>query len=205
MKRQNIRTVSLVVITLTYLIIGGAVFDHLESTNELVEHTNLVNTIEEFKKKHHMDDDAFNTLWHKLLEKKPYQAGNQWKFIGSLYFCTVAVTLIGYGHSTPRTKPGKFFCMFYTLIGIPISLIMFQSVGERLNSLIVFILTKIKKLFRFKNRQVSIVELITIEICFSITITLIASYIFMINEDWTYFDSLYYCFITLTTIGKYLL
>ena len=34
MKKQNIRTLSLVVITLTYLIIGAAVFDYFESDNE---------------------------------------------------------------------------------------------------------------------------------------------------------------------------
>ena len=64
------------------------------------------------------------------MEKKPFSAGTQWKFIGSLYFCTVTVALIGYGHSTPRTVAGKMFCICYALFGIPVSLIMFQSVGE---------------------------------------------------------------------------
>lgn len=34
MKRQNVRTLSLVVCTFTYLLIGAAVFDALESETE---------------------------------------------------------------------------------------------------------------------------------------------------------------------------
>lgn len=34
MKRQNVRTLSLVVTTFTYLLIGAAVFDALESKEE---------------------------------------------------------------------------------------------------------------------------------------------------------------------------
>jgi potassium channel subfamily K protein 15 len=34
MKRQNVRTLSLVVCTFTYLLIGAAVFDALESDTE---------------------------------------------------------------------------------------------------------------------------------------------------------------------------
>jgi len=34
MKRQNVRTLSLVVCTFTYLLIGAAVFDSLESPTE---------------------------------------------------------------------------------------------------------------------------------------------------------------------------
>jgi hypothetical protein len=34
MKKQNVRTLSLVVCTFTYLLIGAAVFDHLESDTE---------------------------------------------------------------------------------------------------------------------------------------------------------------------------
>lgn len=40
---------------------------------------------------------------------------------------------IGYGHSTPVTVGGKAFCIIYAMIGIPLGLIMFQSIGERLN------------------------------------------------------------------------
>jgi hypothetical protein len=202
MKRQNIRTLSLVVITLTYLIIGAALFDHFESDNELNEFKRLNENITIFKRKFNMNETEFKILWDKILLKKPYYAGNQWKFIGSLYFCTVVITLIGYGHSTPRTAAGKCFCIFYTLIGIPIALIMFQSVGERLNSLIVFILTKMKKKFKAKNQDVGLFELITIEAILTMTITCFASYIFMRHENWSYFDAMYYCFITLTTIGK---
>lgn len=41
--------------------------------------------------------------------------------------------LAGYGHSTPVTIGGKAFCMAYAMVGIPLGLIMFQSIGERLN------------------------------------------------------------------------
>ncbi|RNA06308.1 Two pore potassium channel sup-9 [Brachionus plicatilis] len=201
MKRQNIRTLSLVIITLTYLIIGAAVFDHFESTHEAHLHDQLRKNISKFQQKYKMNDTEFNRLWNKILDKKPYSAGNQWKFVGSLYFCTVVVTLIGYGHSTPRTLSGKIFCIFYTLFGIPIFLIMFQSVGERLNSFIIFSLGRLKKRLRFKNQKVGMFELISVEGCFSVTIIIIASYVFMHNEGWTYFDAIYYCFITLTTIG----
>lgn len=34
MKKQNVRTLSLIVITLTYLLVGAAVFDALESEHE---------------------------------------------------------------------------------------------------------------------------------------------------------------------------
>lgn len=95
MQKQNIRTLSLVVITLTYLIFGAALFDRFESGNEAFRHRELNSNISAFKKKHNMTDTEFNILWNNILMKKPH--GN-WKFIGSLYFCTVVVTLIGYGH-----------------------------------------------------------------------------------------------------------
>ncbi len=93
------------------------------------------------------------------------------------------------------------FCMFYTVVGIPIALIMFQSVGERLNSLIAFVLGKIKKRLKLKNHDVGLGELITVETILTMSITCLASYIFTIKEGWSYFDAMYYCFITLTTIG----
>ena len=35
MKKQNVRTLSLIVVTITYLLIGGAIFDSIESKEEI--------------------------------------------------------------------------------------------------------------------------------------------------------------------------
>jgi len=201
MKRQNIRSLSLVVITLTYLIIGAAVFDYVESGNEKKQRTLLNEKNEIFMRNFKMNASEFDKLWKLVNNRRSLNAGPQWRFIGSLYFCTVVVTLIGYGHSTPRTVPGKIFCILYSLIGIPIALIMFQSVGERLNSLIAFILGKIKRKLGLKNQDVGLFDLISVEFALTITITCAACYIFVRYERWSYLESLYYCFITLTTIG----
>jgi hypothetical protein len=57
---------------------------------------------------------------------------------------------------------GKIFCMAYALTGIPLSLVMFQSIGERLNIFITFIIKNFKKCFKFKNTEVSQTNLIIV-------------------------------------------
>lgn len=39
-------------------------------------------------------------------------------FIAALYFSVVTISTVGYGDITPTTDLGKWFCIFYMLIGI---------------------------------------------------------------------------------------
>lgn len=107
----------------------------------------------------------------------------------------------GYGHSTPKTVDGKVFCMFYALAGIPLCMIMFQSVGERLNTFVTFALRQMKKCFRFKNIEVSQTDLIFVTLNLSTIILTCGALVFSHLEGWNYINAFYYCFITLTTIG----
>lgn len=70
-----------------------------------------------------------------VLKLEPHKAGQQWKFTGAFYYATTVLTTIGYGHSTPATIGGKLFTMCYAAVGIPLGLVMFQSIGERVNKL----------------------------------------------------------------------
>ncbi|NWH96291.1 KCNK3 protein, partial [Aegithalos caudatus] len=51
----------------------------------------------------------------------------------------------GYGHAAPSTDGGKVFCMLYALLGIPLTLVMFQSLGERINTLVRSLLRRLKR------------------------------------------------------------
>lgn len=96
---------------------------------------------------------------------------------------------------------GKVFCMFYALAGIPLTLVMFQSIGERLNTFVTFVLKHMKKCFKFKNTEVSQTNLIFVGMSMCSIVLAGGAAAFCVYEDWHYLNSLYYCFITLTTIG----
>ncbi|XP_048780012.2 two pore potassium channel protein sup-9-like [Ostrea edulis] len=201
MKRQNVRTLSLIVCTFTYLLIGAAVFDALESENEIEMKRSLLSHEEKIIQKYNISDDDFEKIRENALKSRQYRVENQWKFVGALYFSLVVCSVIGYGHSTPKTVPGKLFCMIYALVGIPLFLIMFQSVGERLNTFVTFLLRNIKKCFRLKNTEVSQTDLIVITLFLSTIILTTGALIFSKVEGWKPLNAFYYCFITLTTIG----
>ncbi|XP_074656402.1 two pore potassium channel protein sup-9-like isoform X2 [Tubulanus polymorphus] len=201
MKKQNVRTLSLIVCTFTYLLVGAAVFDALESEHEVEQTQQLLREEMSFRRKYNITPEDYADITRNVIRNKPYKAGIQWKFAGAFYFATTVITTIGYGHSTPKTMGGKIFCMFYALLGIPLCLVMFQSIGERLNTFVTFVLKHIKKCLKLRNSEVSQTNLIIVgaNLCTIVLSTGAAAFTYY--ESWPYLDSIYYCFITLTTIG----
>ncbi|XP_045779745.1 two pore potassium channel protein sup-9-like [Maniola jurtina] len=201
MKKQNVRTLSLIVCTFTYLLVGAAVFDALESTTERNRFEVLQAIEGMIIEKYNITEEDFRVMETVVLKSEPHKAGQQWKFTGAFYYATTVLTTIGYGHSTPATIGGKLFTMFYAIVGIPLGLIMFQSIGERVNRLSSVIIKSIKRALNCKQTSASEVDLICVVTTLSSLTIAGGAAAFSKFEGWSYFDSVYYCFITLTTIG----
>ncbi|XP_056619915.1 potassium channel subfamily K member 3a [Triplophysa dalaica] len=201
MKRQNIRTLVLIICTFTYLLVGAAVFDALESTMEITQKKILDDRKQELMDKYNLSRAHFDELERVVLQLKPHKAGVQWRFAGSFYFAITVITTIGYGHAAPSTDGGKVFCMFYALLGIPLTLVMFQSLGERINTFVKYLLHHIKKCLSLRHTEVSMANMVCIGLISCMSTLCVGAAAFSRYEDWSFFHAYYYCFITLTTIG----
>ncbi|XP_040286883.1 potassium channel subfamily K member 3 [Bufo bufo] len=201
MKRQNVRTLALIICTFTYLLVGAAVFDVLESDKETTEKKKLEDKRSELRGKYNLTEENYTELEWVVLKLKPHKAGVQWTFAGSFYFAITVITTIGYGHAAPSTDGGKVFCMFYALLGIPLTLVMFQSLGERINTLVRYLLYRIKKCLGLRRPDVSMANMVIIGFFSCISTLCIGAAAFSYYEQWSFFHAYYYCFITLTTIG----
>lgn len=95
MKRQNVRTLSLIVVTFTYLLLGAAVFDALESDHEVAERKRLREMANGLRDKYNMTMADYDHLTALGIQLKPYKSGTQWKFAGAFYFATTVITTIG--------------------------------------------------------------------------------------------------------------
>lgn len=95
MKRQNVRTLSLIVCTFTYLLVGAAVFDALESDFEMREKEQLQAEEKRLQGKYNISKDDYQKLETIIMEAEPHRAGVQWKFAGSFYFAITVITTIG--------------------------------------------------------------------------------------------------------------
>ncbi|OON16007.1 hypothetical protein X801_08183 [Opisthorchis viverrini] len=118
MKRQNVRTLSLIVVTFTYLLLGAAIFDHFESDNEVEEHQRLTESANKLRHKYNMSQDDFDQITQLAIQMKPYKAGTQWKFAGAFYFATTVITTIELetGSSSYPVIRTKYFNMNFRFL-----------------------------------------------------------------------------------------
>ncbi|XP_037051110.1 two pore potassium channel protein sup-9-like isoform X2 [Bradysia coprophila] len=201
MKKQNVRTISLIVCTFTYLLVGAAVFDALESDTEKKRFEALNDIEAMIIKRYNVSSEDYKVMETVVLKSEPHKAGQQWKFTGAFYYAVNVLTTIGYGHSTPSTVGGKLFTMCYAIVGIPLGLVMFQSIGERVNRLSSFVIKTVKSSLHCRQTAASELDLICVVTTLSSLTIAGGAAAFSKFEGWSYFDSVYYCFITLTTIG----
>ena len=89
MKRRNVRTLSLVVVTFTYLLIGAAVFDWLEGPHNDASFKALAHVKASFVEKYNMSENDYRIFELMMIERKPHINGPQWKFSGAFYYALV--------------------------------------------------------------------------------------------------------------------
>ncbi|RXN21165.1 potassium channel subfamily K member 15-like protein [Labeo rohita] len=185
----------------SYLLVGAAVFDALESETESARKRILEQKRNDMKRKYRFTEDDYREIERVVLQAEPHRAGRQWKFAGSFYFAITVITTIGYGHAAPGTDAGKVFCMFYAVLGIPLTLVMFQSLGERMNTFVRYLLSRVKKCVGLHRTEISMENMVLVGFLSCLGTLCVGAAAFSHFEGWTFFHAYYYCFITLTTIG----
>lgn len=78
MKKPNVRTLSLIVGTFTYLLIGAAIFNSLESQKEESIRHDLKVSEDKYKYRYNITNYDYKTLEDIVIKYHPYRTFPQW-------------------------------------------------------------------------------------------------------------------------------
>ena len=113
---------------------------------------------------------------------------------------SICVSDTGYGNITPSTLNSRSFSVIYALIGIPICAILLSALARKFHDFKDKILQRpYRKLKQAWQRKVF--SLIVVCGGGMVFFIFIPAVMFHVAEGWSYSDALYFCFITLTTVG----
>ncbi|XP_048084251.1 potassium channel subfamily K member 17 [Alosa alosa] len=197
------------VVYVAYVLIGGAVFWKLEG--ELVEQNQVLLRKQKSRLLQRLtclDIQGLEEVGQLIQSASKYglslksnsTADGFWKFTSSSVFAATVVTTIGYGNISPHTMYGQIFCVFFALVGIPLNVVVLNKVGKYMLSIERRLCDFIEK----KTNRKRCVRVLVHSLSFAILAVLyFVAPVMLIQqyEDWSYAEAVYYCFITLSTIG----
>lgn len=194
---------------MAFVLIGGAVFWKLEGDVVEQDLSQILDLKAQLLKSYAcLDQDGLDALAQMVIAatkaglslKGNYTRDGFWKFTSSAVFAATVVTTIGYGNISPSTTYGQIFCVFFALIGIPLNMVVLNRVGK-------YMLVIERNACDFAERKTNRKKCsrFLIHLVFYLTgaglFFIMPMMVFKYNEGWTYAQAIYYCFITLSTIG----
>ncbi|XP_037073548.1 potassium channel subfamily K member 6-like [Pollicipes pollicipes] len=198
---------------LLYVALGALVFSYLEQPAEMILKEQLTRDIQLFLSSYQcVPETALEDLIQEVViannrgvsASSNVSTGPNWSFGQSFFFSTTVVTTIGYGHVTPLSEGGKVFCIAFALIGIPLTLVMLSAFVEKLMVLSTAALQWLNGRLGHAHPPLT-VRLLHLALVGALVVGLAflapAAVFWMLEEGWTFLDSVYYCFISLTTVG----
>ncbi|XP_077458143.1 potassium channel subfamily K member 3-like [Stigmatopora argus] len=188
--KTNVKIIPLILSMMLYLLMGATVFEALESASEVVRKNMLDERLDELKKKYDLVEEDLREIERVVLQSEVHRAGTQWNLAGAFFFAITVISTIGYGHAAPRTDGGKAFCMIYAVLGIPLTLVMFQSLGERINIFVRFLLRRAKQSLGFQDTEVSMGNTVLVGLLACISTLCIGAAAFAHFEDWTFLNAM---------------
>ena len=100
-----------------------------------------------------------------------------------------------------KTIFGRQFCIFYGVAGVPLCLFTLFVVGQQEKRLIYYISKKLAFGFRENKRKLYWFTTIMVSFGGSAVFIYLSAVVFMTVEGWAYTDAIYFCAISLLTIG----
>lgn len=210
--RSNWRLLGLGMFFLFYLALGASVFSAIEGPIELAETEELISRKKAFLQKYNVKDADLEEFMLDVVQANDRGVSilrngtsvPSWSFGQSFFFASTVVTTIGYGHQSPLSGEGKVFCILYAIIGIPMTLVLLAAVVERALVPVNALLARMHDGMGNRYQPIYVYLL-----HFTLVVLLVITFLFLIpasvfanlEPKWNYLDSLYYCFISLTTIG----
>uniref|UniRef100_UPI0037E87F3D potassium channel subfamily K member 13 isoform X3 n=1 Tax=Semicossyphus pulcher TaxID=241346 RepID=UPI0037E87F3D len=226
MNEDNARFCLLAGLILLYLLCGAAIFSALEHPFELHARRLWKQQLDNFTQRYRVNLGALHTLLRQYEEANG--AGirvdtlrPRWDFSGAFYFVGTVVSTIGFGMTTPATIAGKIFLIFYGLIGCAATILFFNLFLERIITMLAYIMRWChERRLRcagvgveasreetsgeedsLEGWKPSVYYVMLILGVASIVIACSASTLYSSMENWSYVDSLYFCFVAFSTIG----
>ncbi|XP_076867011.1 potassium channel subfamily K member 1b [Brachyhypopomus gauderio] len=195
-----------------YLIFGAVVFSSVELPYEDLLRQDLRNAKQQFLQDNKcLSEERLEMFLSKALDASNYgvsilnnaSANWNWDFTSSLFFASTILSTTGYGHTAPLSDGGKAFCIIYSVIGIPFTLLFLTAVVQRI---MVFStrrpITYVHTRWGLSKPLVALVHANLLAVVAVSCFFLIPAAIFSALEgDWNFLESFYFCFISLSTIG----
>ncbi|TWW53537.1 Potassium channel subfamily K member 1 [Takifugu flavidus] len=209
--RSCLRFALLVVAYTVYLLLGAWIFSAIELPYEEELRRELIAAREDFLSNHTCVSDArLEELLARALEASNYgvsvlrnDSTHNWDFVSSLFFTSTVLTTTGYGHTVPLSDGGKAFCIFFSILGIPITLFFLSVVVQRLMVLVTWRpVSYLHQRWALPKSKLALVHATGLALVTLLLFILVPAWIFTnLEKDWSFLESLYFCFISLTTVG----
>lgn len=207
------RLIWCVLLLLGFYISGTFVFCKLERQAELnryEDNKKLYLKMKELYSFHYCEDPSFRSLSfcknqaefsESLLEYfgehgNSFTDQEQWTLLGTIFYLTHLSTTVGYGSSHPQTGSGQIATIIFALIGIPIMGYTLAQIAKLELQGVVSILSGCCDIQLSGTRRQMIVLW-----CLLSVFMFGGAWVYTILEPWSYRESLYFCFVTLSTVG----
>ncbi|XP_042342196.1 potassium channel subfamily K member 6 [Plectropomus leopardus] len=193
-----------------YLLFGALVFSSIERPVEDKLRHDMEALKQEFLNQSCVNSASLEHFLAKVLKANKYGVSvlrnvsftSNWDLASSMFFANTLVTTVGYGHTTPLSDAGKAFSILYALIGVPFTMLVLTACVQRIMYPLVLAPISVLQRAGMEPRPATVVHfvllLVVVVLCFFVVPAAVFS---AVELSWTFLDGIYFCFISLCTIG----
>ncbi|XP_008289320.1 potassium channel subfamily K member 6 [Stegastes partitus] len=200
----------LILFYIIYLLFGALVFSSIERPVEDELRRDMEALKAEFLNQSCVSAASLENFLVRVLTANKYGVSvlrnstvtSNWDLASSMFFANTLVTTVGYGHTTPLSDTGKAFSIVYALIGVPFTMLVLTACVQRIMYLLVIGPVCLLQRSGLEPRPATVVHfvllLVLVVLCFFLAPAAVFS---AVEVSWSFLDGLYFCFISLCTIG----